>query len=112
MENYKHDPNLFNAILNSIPTEIVAVDINHKIIYANQFARKKYSKTELKKGMSIFDCHKQEKSHKIIKEAFEKLEKGKDRVYIYTSDKKGQPVYLIAIRDQKGNLLGYYELFD
>jgi PAS domain S-box-containing protein len=102
------------AIIESIPAEIVVIDNNHKIFLTNKFARKKYSNSSIKlrEENSIFACHKKEKSHRIIQNAYNELKKGKDKVFIYDSDETGKAVYLIAVRDAEKNVVGYYEWFE
>jgi PAS domain-containing protein len=110
----KKKTKFFQAIIESIPAEIVIIDNNHKILLANKFAREKYSNSspQLREGNSIFACHKNEKSHQIIQNAYDEIKKGKDRVYIYNSDETGKSAYLIAVRDSERNILGYYEWFE
>jgi len=112
MVDSKLNLSFFKTLVNTIPAEIVVVDTEHKIVFVNDYAQKKYLKTNLEAGMSIFECHNQEKSHQIVKEAFQKLKDGENRVYIYNSRDTGKQVYLIGIRDSNETLIGYYEWFD
>ncbi|MHA1448278.1 MAG: PAS domain-containing protein [Candidatus Hodarchaeales archaeon] len=103
------DQDLFLSILNSIQSEIVFCDVNHTVLFINDHAKEKYKDSGLKIGDSIFSCHKKEDSHRIIKESFARLEKGENRTLLYKSEKTGPDVYLVAVRDNNGKLLGYWE---
>ncbi len=103
------DQDIYLSILNSIQTEIVFCDVNHKVLFINDYAKEKYKDSNLKIGDSIFSCHKNGNSHKIIKESFSKLENGENKVFLYKSEKTGSDAYLIAIRDRNRDLLGYWE---
>lgn len=96
-------------ILNSLKNPVVLTDMDHKIVFMNKAAVAHYEKGEALLGTSIFDCHN-ENSNKIIREIFEEMKKGLDERMI-TDDEKHR-VYMRAVRDETGALIGYYERYE
>lgn len=100
------------CILESIPEPIVFVDTSHKIQYMNKAAFLKYAKrggSELI-GKSIFDCHN-ENSNKIILQIYKSFLKGEEERFL-TQNKEGKNVFMRAVRDKEGNVVGYYERYE
>ncbi len=100
---------LLHTILDSWNKPVVFVDTGHIIRYLNVPAKRNYAKWGDVIGKSIFRCHS-EQSCQMIHEAFEKLQGGDEEV-MFTSNEKHR-VYMRAVRDQEGTLLGYYERYD
>jgi nitrogen-specific signal transduction histidine kinase len=96
-------------LLDSWNKPVVLVDTNHTIVYMNAPARVSFAKWGEIVGKSIFHCHN-EQSSRIIRDVFEKLEKGQDEVLI--ADNERHRVYMRAVRDRDGRLVGYYERYD
>lgn len=105
-ENLSQD--VWLSLLDSVPDEIVFCDLDHNIRFMNNFARKRYVGHSIDIGDSIFECHRQEESHRIIREGFDKLVAGEDEVFIYHND-RGVDTYLVAVRGKGRSLVGYYE---
>ena len=103
------DGRILSLILDSWNKPIVYVDTDHMIRYMNKPARRHYSKWGNVIGKSIFDCHGQE-SREIIEKAFIDLIAGEREVMIVNSRKNR--VYMRGIKDEKGELIGYYERYD
>ena len=61
-------------------------------------------------GNNIKDCHNADSNEKIDK-VLDWFGESKDNNIIYTfhNDKKNKDVYMVALRDENGNLIGYYE---
>lgn len=104
----------FKSVVDSDLKPIVICNLKHEIIYMNPSAVKRYEKhggAELA-GKSIFDCHNSDSIQK-IKEVVAWFQKSKEnnRVYTYHNDRNGNDydVYIIALRDGSGKLIGYYE---
>ena len=59
---------------------------------------------------SILDCHNEHSAAaiKTVAAAFEKNPK-LNRVFTFHNKKQNKDVYMIALRDETGELLGYYE---
>jgi DUF438 domain-containing protein len=100
-------------ILDSFPYRIVFVDGDHVIRYMNRAARYHYYQVrgygDLV-GKSIFDCHN-ERSRQIIVEAVEKLKHHGNEKFIGISQ-DNQRMYLNPVRDENGDLIGYFERFE
>lgn len=102
----------FKSILNEDKSAIVICDINHRIIYMNPAACNRYSNRGGASliGKSLLDCHNNESVNMINKiiEWFQASELH-NRMYMYYNEKENKDVYMIALRDEQGALLGYYE---
>lgn len=61
-------------------------------------------------GSNLLDCHNS-KSIEFIHKTIEwfQLSKSNNRIYTYYNEKDNKDVYMIALRDEQGNLIGYYE---
>jgi DUF438 domain-containing protein len=104
----------FKSVIDSDHSPVVICNKEHEIVYMNPTAVKRYAKkggAELV-GKSIFGCHNADSVQKMkdILAWFEK-DKNNNTVYTFTrrSDNQDYDVYVIALRDENGELLGYYE---
>lgn len=102
----------FKAIIDSDSASVVICDKNHTIVYMNPAACKSYEKYgggDLV-SKSILDCHNEHSAAaiKTVAAAFEKNPK-LNRVFTFHNKKQNKDVYMIALRDETGELLGYYE---
>ena len=102
----------FKGVLNEDKSAVVICDMNHKIIYMNPAACERYSK---KGGVSLLgsnllDCHNS-KSNEMIHKVIEWFKESKlhNRIYISYNEKENKDLYMIALRDEQGELIGYYE---
>jgi DUF438 domain-containing protein len=100
---------LLNAFLDSLKHPFVFVDTDHVIRYMNKAATDRYKGRPAEVGRSIFDCHN-ENSKRIILDVFESLKMGEDEKII--ADDEHDRVFMRAVRDKEGNLVGYYERFE
>ena len=102
----------FKAIIESDNASVVICDKNHTIVYMNPAACKSYEKYggEDLVSKSILDCHNEHSAAaiKTVATAFEKNPK-LNRVFTFHNEKQNKDVYMIALRDETGELLGYYE---
>jgi sensor histidine kinase regulating citrate/malate metabolism len=97
-----------SCVLESLNEPIVFVNTEHIILYMNLKAREEYSQWGDIIGKSIFHCHNQNSCQK-IRECFLELQKGADELR-FTSNEKHQ-VYIRAVRNSQGMLIGYYERY-
>lgn len=102
----------FRSIVDSDIAPIVICDTEHKIIYMNPAAVERYANkggAELI-GQSLLDCHNDESNEKIkcIVDWFDR-DFDNNRVFTFHNPKENKDVYMIALRDEKGKLIGYYE---
>jgi DUF438 domain-containing protein len=100
---------VLSLILDNWNKPVVFVDTNHIIRYMNAPARKRYSKWGDVVGKSIFDCHN-ENSVRIIEQSFERLKQG-DKEVLFVNNERSR-VYLRAVRDADGVLVGYHERYE
>jgi PAS domain S-box-containing protein len=98
---------IIEAILESLPKPIVAVDENQIILYMNRAARDQH--TDLT-GRSLLDCHKKDSVSR-IHEIAGRLEAGEQSITLRGEDGFIKS-YFVAIQDYKGRFAGYYEMMD
>ena len=106
-----NDTLLLNAILDSMKNPVVFVDTSHTIRYMNAPATRHYAKDGGAKllGTSIFDCHNEE-SNAMIREIYAEMVEGLEERMI--TDNEKYRIYMRAVRDGSGKLLGYYERYE
>ncbi len=105
--------NIKTCILNSIPYPILFVNCDHIITYMNDAAQYHYHKErgyDNLLGKSLFTCHNEKSKQKIL-EAFEKIKNHGNEVFIGVSI-KNQRIYMNPVRDEHGELIGYFERFE
>lgn len=102
----------FKSVVDSDNAPVVICDMNNIIIYMNPTACERYSKKGGKNlvGKSLLDCHNSDSNEKILKvlEWFSQ-NKNNSRFFTFHNPKENKDVYMIALRDDNGNLIGYYE---
>ncbi|GFI26758.1 hypothetical protein IMSAGC012_01881 [Lachnospiraceae bacterium] len=91
---------------------VVVCNIEHEILYMNPAAKKRYAGQGGKSliGSSLLACHN-EASGKKIREVVDWFCQDPDHTVIYTyrNEKENKDVYMVALRDETGSLIGYYE---
>ncbi len=98
----------FKSIIDEDRSPVVICDLNHIIVYMNPAACEKY-KADLT-GESLLACHNTQSCRRIecvlnlFRESCDN-----NRVYTFRNDKENKDVYMIALRDDRGELIGYYE---
>ena len=99
---------LFKSILEQDRAPIVVCDMQSVVVYMNPAAITRY-KTDLT-GKSIKLCHSSFANEKIdmVLEWFAKSSLN-NVVYTYHNPKENKDVYMVALRDEQGSLIGYYE---
>ena len=104
---------MFGYILDSIPYRIVFVDADHIIRYLNKEAKHHYYDVrgyDNLIGKSIFECHS-EKSKEMLIAAVEKLKNHGNEIYLGVSV-YNERKYINPVRNEKGELVGYFERFE
>jgi hypothetical protein len=96
---------ILQRLLDSWNEPLVLVDTDHTILYMNAPAKTRYAEWGNVIGKSIFHCHN-DKSCRIIKDVFKKLQDGHEEV-LFADNSKGR-AYMRGLRDEDGSLLGYY----
>lgn len=98
----------FKSVLEQDTAPVVICNLEHTVVYMNSAARLRY-RIDIT-GKSIKACHNEESNEKIdrVVDWFKKS-KANNRVYTSRNDKENKDVYMIALRDGEGELIGYYE---
>lgn len=100
--------NLFKSVIDNDRSAVVICDVNHTIVYMNKVAVERYHKDLT--GSSLLDCHNA-KSNEIILKIVDWFKESMENnmIYTYKNIKENKDVYMVALRDEKGSLIGYYE---
>ncbi|MDE6035975.1 MAG: PAS domain-containing protein [Ruminococcus sp.] len=99
------------SVIDADSMPVVICDTNHIIVYMNPSAVARYAKrggAELV-GKSLLACHNAESNvmiEKVVAWFGESMENNK--VYTF-HNKENHDIYMIALRDDTGKLIGYYE---
>lgn len=102
----------FKSIIDMDRCAVVICNLEHQIIYMNPAACTRYAKrggAELV-GKSLLDCHNAA-SRERIQKVLDWFRESDTHNIIYTSrnEKENKDVYMVALRDEDGGLIGYYE---
>ncbi len=103
------DSAVFSALLDSLKDPVVFADTGHTVRYINKAAEAHYKEGRTLLGRSIMDCHNPA-SNAVIHEVFAALENGEDERLI--TDSPERRIYMRAVRDADGRLIGYYERYE
>ena len=99
---------LLKSVLEQDIAPVVICDINDIIVYMNPAAIKCYHKDLT--GGNIKDCHPPKANEMIDKViAWFKESTKNNIIYTYRNDEENKDVYMVALRDEGGALIGYYE---
>ena len=103
---------IYKSVLEADRAAVVICDLEHTIIYMNPVAIERYAKWGGKDlmGKSLMNCHN-EKSREMIQKVVEWFKASKDNNIVYTffNQKENKDVYMVALRNEEGDLIGYYE---
>lgn len=98
----------FKSVIDSDKAPVVICDLEHTVVYMNPSAVARYKADIL--GKSIKSCHNSDSNEKIDRVVdWFKGSKENNTVYISHKDKDNRDVYMVALRDENGDLIGYYE---
>lgn len=102
----------FKSVLDQDRCPVVLCDLDHTVIYMNPAAGKRYAGSGgmALVGASLFQCHgprSQEAIQKVVD--WFAQDKEHDRIYTSRNDRENKDVYMVALRDSGGGLIGYYE---
>lgn len=99
---------LFKSILEQDAAPIVVCNLEHKIEYMNTSAIESYHKDLT--GSNLKDCHNA-KSNEMIDKVVSWFGESNDNniIFTYHNEKENKDVYMVALRDDDGTLIGYYE---
>lgn len=103
---------LFKSVLDQDTAPVVICDLKDIIVYMNPAADEHYSKDGGHKlvGTNLKNCHNQ-RSCEIIDRVVNWFSDDKSHNIIHTffNKKVNKDVYMVALRDDDGELIGYYE---
>jgi DUF438 domain-containing protein len=103
------DAAVLAAILDSFDTPVLFVTPDHIIRYMNKAAVAHFEEGEALLGRSLMSCH-DERSQVVIEEVLAALRNGEQERLI--SEKPNQRIYMRAVRDSAGEVIGYYERYE
>ena len=102
----------YKSVLEADRAAVVLCNLEHTIVYMNPAAMRNYEKWggESLVGKSLLDCHN-EKSCEMIEKVVTWFQGSPDNNLVYTfyNQKENKDVYMVALRDEDGSLIGYYE---
>lgn len=102
----------FKSIVEQDRCAVVICNTDHEIIYMNPAAKERYAKRggAALVGKSLLACHNPQSVAMIEKAAAWFQESAEHNiVYTYHNEKENKDVYMVALRDDAGTLIGYYE---
>lgn len=102
----------FKSIIDQDLCAVVICNLEHEVIYMNPAAIARYAKSGGAKliGSSLLNCHNArsaEQIRKVISWFQESTEN--NRIYTFYNEKENKDVYMVALREEDGTLIGYYE---
>ena len=98
----------FKSIIDQDFAPVVICNLEHIVVYMNPASIARYH-TDLT-GKSLKACHNTDSNNKIDKAvAWFAENKDNNIVYTYHSGKENKDVYMVALRNDDGELIGYYE---
>lgn len=99
---------LFKSILEQDKAPIVVCNMESTVVYMNPAAIERY-KRDLT-GKSIKICHPAAANER-IEQVLQWFAESRENniVYTFRNDKENKDVYMVALRDSEGALIGYYE---
>ena len=100
---------LMAAILDSLKDPILFADTEHVTRYMNKAAIAHYDEGESLIGRSLLDCHN-ERSQQMMIEILAEMHEGLEERLI--TDNEKHRIFMRAVRDTDGQVLGYYERYE
>ena len=102
----------FKSVIDQDTASVVLCDLNHTIVYMNPAAIRNYAKHggAALIGRSLLHCHNAH-SNSRIQEVVDWFAASPEHniIYTYHNEKQNTDVYMVALRDADGTLIGYYE---
>ena len=102
----------FKSIIEQDREHVVICDLNHTILYMNPSAIRDYAKYGGASllGRSLMNCHNPQSVAAIQKVVdWFAADKSHNLIFTYHDEKHDRDVYMVALRDDNGSLIGYYE---
>lgn len=102
----------FKGVLEEDRSAVVLCDTAHRIVYMNPAACARYEKWggAALVGRSLLCCHNAASGEKIERVlAFFGASPANNRVHTFYNAAENKDVYMVALRNDEGELIGYYE---
>jgi transcriptional regulator with PAS, ATPase and Fis domain len=103
------EKSFYQSLLNSITDSILVADTNHIVQYMNKAAIAHHTKGEKLLGSDLLECHNEE-SQKMMVEILAEMQSGLEEKLI--TDNEKYRIFMRAVRDDSGKLIGYYERYE
>lgn len=99
---------LFKSVIDQDKAPVVICDLTSTILYMNPASMTRYHGDLT--GKNLKDCHNADSNAKIDR-VLEWFAQSRDNNMVYTSrtEAENKDVYIVALRDEIGDLIGYYE---
>lgn len=102
----------FRSMAEQDTSAVVMCDTEHTVVYMNPAAVLQYAKRGgvALIGKSLLDCHNK-RSNELINRVVDwfKADKSHNIIHTFYNEKQNKDVYMVALRDGQGKLIGYYE---
>ena len=102
----------FKSVIDQDTASVVLCDLKHTTVYMNPAAIRSYAKHggAALIGRSLLNCHNADSNHR-IQEVVDWFAASPEHnlIYTYHNEKQNKDVYMVALRDEDGTLIGYYE---
>ncbi len=102
----------FKSIIDMDRCAVVICNLENEIIYMNPAAVSRYGKRggAALVGKNLFDCHNAQSKER-MKEVLSWFLESREHNIVYTfyNEKENKDVYMVALRNEAGSLIGYYE---
>ena len=102
----------FRSIVEEDRSAVLICDLSHTVLYMNPAAVERYAKYggAALVGRSLLDCHNA-RSRQLIERvvAWFGERRENNRVFTTYNPKENKDVYMVALREEDGRLIGYYE---
>ena len=102
----------FKSVLEQDRSPVVLCDLEHTIVNMTPAAGERYAGQGgmALVGRSLLGCHTP-KANEMIRRVVSWFaqDKGHNLVYTFRNDEENKDVYMVALRDGAGELIGYYE---
>jgi len=97
------------TLLDSLKDPFLFADTGHVVRYMNKAAVAHYKEGAALLGRSLLDCHNADSQRRIIEILAAFAAGAEERVI---TDNEKHRIYMRAVRDGSGRLLGYYERYE
>ena len=102
----------YKSVLEQDTAPVVLCALDHTVVYMNPAAVRRYAQQGgvALLGKSLMRCHPP-KAREIIERVLDWFRESPTHnlIYEFRNDEENKDVYMVALRDESGNLIGYYE---